>query len=327
MGGSKVLHAHSWREAIYYAEELEELLDIERGLIEESETIDDANHALNNEIGRIESGSKKQELINELITNFNNTHQLADEELSYLKNSYRACGFCIALLMCHANNRELFGNSNRENREKYNFTPLDHNTRNLPSSDSFLRTPFNIKVIMPRKKTKSLTGQKSRYRLIRKAFFESNIDLKGQEYLIDLINDLWHKCYSSSNHKKLVNWFDRKNKDQIESCIDYLNNNLRRFCLPWKPIDLDESYHALIAYFDYQLLMHPAETELTIRKMKAAWNQKKFREKTNGKRPYSVSMTDRTKERLSWLVQQEDSNISQVIKELIDKRYDQLKNL
>ncbi|MFA0603432.1 hypothetical protein [Vibrio amylolyticus] len=325
MSNSKVLHAHSWREAIYYAEELEELLNIKRGLIEESETIDDVNHALNNELGRIESGSKKQELINELMADFNNKHQLADEELLYLKNSYRACGFCIALLMCHANNREIFGNSDRENREKYNFTPLDNNARNMPSFDSFLRTHFNIKVIMPRKKTHSLTGQKSRYRLIRKAFFESNIDLSGQEYLIDLINDLWHRCYSSNNHKKLVKWFDRKNQDQIESCIDYLNNNLHRFSLPWKPIDLDESYHALIAYFDYQLLMHPAETELTIRKMKAAWNQKKFREKNSGKRPYSISMTDRTKERLMWLVRQEDSNISNIIKKLVDERYEKLR--
>ncbi|MCG6359057.1 hypothetical protein K6U58_10715 [Vibrio fluvialis] len=120
MDDRKALHAHSWREAIYYEEELEELLNIKRGLIEESETIDDANHALNNEIGRIENGSEKQELINRLITDFTNKHQLADEELTYLKNSYRACGFCITLLMSHADNREIFGNSDRENREKYN---------------------------------------------------------------------------------------------------------------------------------------------------------------------------------------------------------------
>lgn len=56
----KVLHAHSWREAAYYAEEIEKLLKIKKDLIEESETIDDANHALNNEIGSIENGSKNK---------------------------------------------------------------------------------------------------------------------------------------------------------------------------------------------------------------------------------------------------------------------------
>ena len=52
---------------------------------------------------------------------------------------------------------------------------------------------------------------------------------------------------------------------------------------------------------------------------------KKFREKKSGKKPYSVSMTDRTKDRLTWLVTQEDSNISQVIKDLIDIRYENIK--
>lgn len=38
-----------------------------------------------------------------------------------------------------------------------------------------------------------------------------------------------------------------------------------------------------------------------------------------------VSMTDRTKTRLTWLVEQDDSNISDVIKKLIDEKYEQLK--
>ncbi|AGR00353.1 hypothetical protein H336_04255 [Vibrio parahaemolyticus EN9701072] len=36
-------------------------------------------------------------------------------------------------------------------------------------------------------------------------------------------------------------------------------------------------------------------------------------------------MTDRTKTRLTWLVEQDDSNISDVIKKLIDEKYEQLK--
>ncbi|SBS25411.1 hypothetical protein MSP8887_00192 [Marinomonas spartinae] len=314
-----VLHAHSWIEANFYALELDKRYDNGneiRDLIDDCKTLSRANRAINRSVKQVEDQTHTEVPLREIENSFLKAERLSDGEFLYLKTSYRACGFILTFLLKESR-REILDDN------RYNLSPFhDEGMRLWPGPKEYLKRPISLKLNIPRDGLRSLTELNSRYRLIRKIFLRSNINLKGQEYLFDLVTQLWDKCYSSSDHRKLVKWFDQKNPNQIESCIDYLSKNTRRFSLPWKPISENESYHALVAYFDYHLLMHPLETELTIKKMKASWNQKKFREKTKGKRPYSVSMTDRTKTRLTWLVEQDDSNISDVIKKLIDERYE-----
>lgn len=322
MDTEELLHVNSWIEAMFYALELDSRYESEGGiknLIDDCKTLKRANKVLNESVEKIEKQIHAEVPLKEIENNFFHAERLHDDDFSHLKTSYRMCGFVLTFLL---------QNSRREksDEDKYNFSPFhNRNMRRLPRARDYQRNPIPLKLNIPRDSLRSLTEFKSRYQLIREIFLRSNINLESQEYLINLVNDLWQMCYSSQHHRKLVKWFDQKNPNQIESCIDYLSKNTIRFSLPWDPISESESYHALVAYFDYHLLMYPLETELTIRKMKASWNQKKFREKTKGKRPYSVSMTDRTKTRLTWLVEQDDSNISDVIKKLIDEKYEQLK--
>jgi len=328
MDDYKKLYAHSWREAVYYSKRLNKELSIRRDLIRNSITIEDANNTLNAVIEGVKSSFEQEKLITDLISSFNQKEQLPDEELLHFKKGYRATNFIITFLSHHlASNSIDSGLSDELTRNKrghINFEPFKRQVDRLPTMEGFIKHPRLLNIYMPTKA--SLALQKSRYLFILKAFKQSNINLEGQKYLIRLLNDLWYLCYSSNKHKKLVTWVERKNSEQIELCIDYLSKKVDGFKLPWKATNQEESYSALIAYFDYHLLMKPAETELLISKMKAAWTQKKFREKTSGKKPYSVSMSDRTKERLTWLVTREDSNISKVIKDLIDIRYENITN-
>jgi hypothetical protein len=258
-----VLHAHSWIEADFYALELDKRYDNEneiRDLIDDCKTLSRANRTINRSVKQIEDQAHTEVPLREIENSFLKAERLNDDEFLYLKTSYRACGFILTFLLKES--RREISDDNR-----YNLSPFhDKNMRSWPTPKQYLKNPAQLKLNIPRDNLRSLTELNSRYRLIRKIFLRSNINLGGQEYLFDLVTQLWDKCLSSSDHRKLVQWFDQKNHDQIHSCIYYLNNNTNRFSLPWNPVSDNECYHALVAYFDYHLLMHPLETELTIKK-------------------------------------------------------------
>ncbi|MBE4088008.1 hypothetical protein HJ107_14315, partial [Vibrio parahaemolyticus] len=89
----------------------------------------------------------------------------------------------------------------------------------------------------------------------------------------------------------------------------------------WDTTNTHDHYLSIVLFFNIKFLIDPHESELILRKMKAAWSQKKFRDKSEGSKPYSVSMSKKTKERLTWLVEEDNSNIQQVVKNLIDDAY------
>jgi hypothetical protein len=60
---------------------------------------------------------------------------------------------------------------------------------------------------------------------------------------------------------------------------------------------------------------------LLIDKMKKAWSQKKFREKSNGKKPYSISMTQNTKQKLNALAEEHEMKINEMVELLIQNEY------
>lgn len=333
MNDSGMLQAHSWREAIYLAREIRRQHSIDTGFIESCDTLVQANEHLNRYLSELEECEDKSQLITEVRAKFKANDQISEDELRFLKKNPRACGFCITLLLFHSGSDSTTSFSNNENsrfaqKEKYNFSPVassSYGRKARPNSNEFREHPVPLRFFTRTDELRKFVDHNARFRYVIETLHHSNVDLGGQRYLVNLIHDLWAQCNLSNKNQKIIDWFDHKNDEQITTCIEYLNKNLDVFTLPWKPVVVSEKYQALVAYLDYQLLMKPAETILIIQKMKASWNQKKFRNKNKGKRPYSVSMTDRTKERLTWLVEQDDSNISDVIKELIDEKYEQLK--
>lgn len=334
MNDSDMLQAHSWREAIYLAREIRKQHSIDTSFIESCNTLVQANKHLNRYLSELEECEGKSQLIAEAREKFKANDQISEEELRFLKDNPRACGFCITFLLFHSGSDSATFFSNNENsrfaqKEKYNFSPVassSYGRKVRPTSNEFREHPVPLRFCTRTDEQRQFVDHKARFRYVIETLHHSNVNLGGQHYLVNLIHDLWAQCNNqASENQKFIDWLDHKSEDQITTCIKYLKRNLDGFTLPWKPVVTSEKYQALVAYFDYQLLMKPAETTLVIQKMKASWNQKKFREKTKGKRPYSVSMTDRTKTRLTWLVEQDDSNISDVIKKLIDEKYEQLK--
>ncbi|HDY7455627.1 TPA: hypothetical protein RQJ58_003388 [Vibrio vulnificus] len=333
MNDSGMLQAHSWREAIYLAREIRKQHSIDTGFIESCDTLVQANKHLNRYLSELEECEDKSQLIAEVRAKFKANDQISEDELRFLKKNPRACGFCITFLLFHPGSDSTTSFSNNENsrfsqKEKYNFSPVassSYGRKARPTSNEFRDHPVPLRFFTRTDELRKFVDHNARFRYVMDTLHHSNVDLGGQRYLVNLIHDLWAQCSNqASENQKFIDWLDHKSEEQITTCIKYLKRNLDEFNLPWQPVMTIEKYQALVSYFDYHLLMKPAETMLVIQKMKASWNQTKFRNKNKGKRPYSVSMTDRTKERLTWLVKQDDSNISDVIKRLIDERYEKL---
>jgi macrodomain Ter protein organizer (MatP/YcbG family) len=55
--------------------------------------------------------------------------------------------------------------------------------------------------------------------------------------------------------------------------------------------------------------------------MKKAWSQKKFREKSSGKKPYSISMTLNTKQKLNALAEEKGMKINDMVEYLVKNEY------
>ncbi|WOD09042.1 hypothetical protein [Marinomonas sp. GJ51-6] len=60
---------------------------------------------------------------------------------------------------------------------------------------------------------------------------------------------------------------------------------------------------------------------LVIDKMKKAWSQKKFREKSSGKKPYSISMTLNTKQKLNAMAEEKGMKINEMIEYLVQNEF------
>ncbi|WP_111637198.1 hypothetical protein [Marinomonas shanghaiensis] len=152
---------------------------------------------------------------------------------------------------------------------------------------------------------------------ILNAFYDGEADAQQQQ---DLLDDLKAKWQSIRFNETIVHWFEENNPSQWAWAWSYLQNITQRpLEQAWIPTSNAEKKAAVIATID--LSDNVDRKALVIDKMKKAWSQKKFREKSSGKKPYSISMTLNTKQKLNALAEEKNMKINEMVEYLVRNEY------
>ncbi|NLQ17966.1 hypothetical protein HGG82_10035 [Marinomonas sp. M1K-6] len=156
-----------------------------------------------------------------------------------------------------------------------------------------------------------------RHNDIINAFFDSEADLQQQQAMLECLKNIWQTIRSQD---AVVNWLEASDSVQWTWAYSYLQNITQRPLPPvWLATDAAEKKAAVIATLD--LSDNVDRKALIIDKMKKAWSQKKFREKSTGKKPYSISMTLNTKQKLNALAEEKGMKINDMIEYLVNNEY------
>lgn len=156
-----------------------------------------------------------------------------------------------------------------------------------------------------------------RYIDILNAFYDGEADSEQQQHLLDLLKAEWQNIRFDET---IVNWLELNTPSQWTWAWSYLQNITQRpLELAWIPHSDAEKKAAVIATID--LSDNVDRKALIIDKMKKAWSQKKFREKSSGKKPYSISMTLNTKQKLNALAEDKNMKINEMIEYLVRSEY------
>jgi len=149
------------------------------------------------------------------------------------------------------------------------------------------------------------------------AFYDGEADAQKQQDIIEHLKNKWQEIRPSES---IIQWLEDNNPSQWAWAWSYLQNITQRPLEPaWTPNSESEKKAAVIATID--LSDNVDRKALVIDKMKKAWSQKKFREKSTGKKPYSISMTLNTKQKLNALAEEKGMKINDMIEYLVSNEY------
>ncbi|QRV22439.1 hypothetical protein [Marinomonas foliarum] len=149
------------------------------------------------------------------------------------------------------------------------------------------------------------------------AFYDGEADHKQQQDILEALKVKWQEIQTNNT---LINWLEENNPAQWHWAWSYLQNITQRpLEQAWIPTSDTEKKAAVIATID--LSDNVDRKVLIIDKMKKAWSQKKFREKSSGKKPYSISMTLNTKQKLNALAEDRNMKINEMIEYLVRSEY------
>ena len=149
------------------------------------------------------------------------------------------------------------------------------------------------------------------------AFYDGEADAQQQQDILDHLKSKWQDIRTNEG---ITHWFEENNPSQWAWAWSYLQNITQRPLEPaWIPSKDSEKKAAVIATID--LSDNVDRKALIIDKMKKAWSQKKFREKSSGKKPYSISMTLNTKQKLNALAEEKGMKINDMIEYLVKNEY------
>ena len=156
-----------------------------------------------------------------------------------------------------------------------------------------------------------------RYLDVLDAFYNGEADTNQQEELLEVLKVKWQEIRFNES---IVNWLEENNPTQWAWAWSYLQNITQRpLKQAWIPTTETEKKAAVIATLD--LSDNVDRKALIIDKMKKAWSQKKFREKSSGKKPYSISMTLNTKQKLNALAEEKNMKINEMVEYLVRNEY------
>lgn len=149
------------------------------------------------------------------------------------------------------------------------------------------------------------------------SFVEGEADVGEQLECADYITEQWIRNYKN---KELIDWLDNANKIQWKWAWGYLEKKEPRAVRKaWSPVSEIECREALVAAID--MFDDTYRKKLFLMNMKKAWSQKKFRDKSGGKKAYSINMTPKTKERLDELAEHYELKLNEVIEKLVKEEH------
>ncbi|MFT2098290.1 hypothetical protein ACMUMQ_08055 [Marinomonas sp. 2405UD66-6] len=149
------------------------------------------------------------------------------------------------------------------------------------------------------------------------AFYHGEATASQQQEILELLKAKWHEIRQDVS---VTNWLEDNNPTHWSWAWSYLQNNTQRpLEQAWLPSNDVEKRAAVIATLD--LSDNVDRKALVIDKMKKAWSQKKFREKSSGKKPYSISMTLNTKQKLNAMAEEKGMKINEMIEYLVQNEF------
>jgi len=152
---------------------------------------------------------------------------------------------------------------------------------------------------------------------ILNAFYNGEADTQQQLSILEFLQAKWKEIHIN---KVVLNWLEENNPRHWDWAWSYLQNITQRpLEQAWLPKSDEDKRAAIIATID--LSDNVDRKALVIDKMKKAWSQKKFREKSTGKKPYSISMTLNTKQKLNALAEEKGMKINDVIEYLVKNEF------
>jgi len=162
-----------------------------------------------------------------------------------------------------------------------------------------------------------------RFECIHQFFSMLALPAREKETLCQEIYESWLTIANTESFK----WLNTKNTIQCEWFIEYINSSKeiiffkagRRFTE--EPIDLYERLSKAIFKFD-EWRVYASDKKLFIIKMKRAWSQKQHRDKLNGKKAYSMVMSDDVKSKLDEMAIEKNMHRNILLEQIINDSYD-----
>ncbi|MDL0433671.1 hypothetical protein QPM17_21230 [Marinobacter sp. TBZ242] len=161
------------------------------------------------------------------------------------------------------------------------------------------------------------SNQKERLEAIIYFFDTTGYLLDFLTNTIETMKEAWATIYNNAHPLKFIS---PTNSEQCEWAWNYLNEHQMALSI-FKPMNYSEKYLATVASLDLNDTHKDTKKLFTI-SMKKAWDQKKYRQKQEGKKPLNTYIRKETKAKLDWLSEQRGQNINKTIEWLIDKEYE-----
>ncbi|QIR94353.1 hypothetical protein FR729_15480 [Vibrio alginolyticus] len=306
------LEARTFRECDFYIRYLQKQFDdLQIDDTNKLRSIDDCLDAIEDELDHFIKDDKKYEhLINKMMFAFNSEQLDKDDFLWLSLSDERLCNW----VWCYLRSK-----SKKQKRH------VRRNTDDLDLivniSDLSLGRSTNCNEVCSRSFKAISNNVKARRNDIIDSFHCSELKLSEQkEVIVDLL-EKWKPIFSD---KRIVNWLLKDDVKQHEWVWEYLSKFDSKLTQEvWSPTNDNELKSAIISLFD---LLHdqPDRKTLLIGNMKRAWSQKKFRDKNEGKKAYSISMTESTKQKLDTLAEHKGLKINETVELLIRNEFKNL---
>ncbi|MGI3080609.1 hypothetical protein ACRTEU_21190 [Vibrio alginolyticus] len=312
------LEAASFRECDFYIRYLQENFeDVQIDPVSEFRTINECLNAIEDEICHLLDEESRSPFLTKMKRAFN-LEQLNEEEFRWLDRSdERFCNWVWCYLKSESGKRR-----RRDRRKADSYIDVEFDS-NLDIIDLDLETKPRYRQLCSQSFRNTSNNLHDRRKDIVESFHHSELSLPEQKRVIEALLTEWKIILSD---RRIVNWFSKNNAEQFVWAWSYIEKFDHQLVQEvWIPTNDHDLKNAAIALFD-MLHDRPDRKALIIGGMKRAWSQKKFRDKDKkeGKKAYSISMTEKTKQKLDSLAEHKGLKINETIEMLIRNEFEKL---